>query len=124
MESSQKTPQETTAPVFHIAHHAKLGPILAMLVLVLALILGGLFLWGKMLADKAHMSPPPPIVNNEPETPRAEADTQILGTVSTSDEIGAIEADLESTRLDLIDQDLQSVDNEFDAATSDDYEVQ
>lgn len=107
-----------TTPVeaqFHEVHHARLGPILGVLILILALVLGGLFLWGSMLANKAP-EPLPPIVNNEPETPRAEADVHILETMSPSDDLGAIEADIESTNLDLLDQDLQAIDNEFEAS--------
>lgn len=104
---------------FHESHHARIGVVLGVLILILALILGGLFLWGSMLADKENTLPA--IENNEPETPRAEADAQILETVSTSDELDAIGADLESTNLNSIDADLQAIDNEFEA--SDDLEV-
>ncbi len=101
---------------FHESHHARIGAVLGVLILILVLILGGLFLWGSMLAEKEDALPA--IENNEPETPRAEADAQILETVSTSDELDAINADLESTNLDSIDSDLQAIDNEFAASGS------
>lgn len=103
-----------TPLAFHEVHHARLGAILGVLILILALVLGGLFLWGSMLAKKENALPP--IVNNEPETRRAEADAQILNTTSPSDDLGAIEADIESTNMDLLDQDFQAMDNELDAA--------
>lgn len=94
--------------------HRHLGPILAVLVVLLLIILGGLYLWGGMLAKQAPV--PPPIVNNEPETPRATADVQILDVLSPSDELDAIDADLGSTNLDLIDSDLTAAEAELDAA--------
>lgn len=120
---NQQNTGNTPAP-FHKTQHARLGPILGMIILILALVLGGLFLWGSMLANKEAGQPLPPIVNNEPETPRAAADTQILETTSSSDELSAIEADIESTNLDLIEQDLQAISNEFDGSVDGEYEVQ
>lgn len=94
-----------------------LGPIIGVLFVLLVLILGGLYIWGSMLTKDAEPGTiPRQIENNEPETPRAEADTQILNTVSSSDDIDAIEADLESTDLDSLDAELDEIDRELDAA--------
>ena len=114
-ENLNTDPKLNTSLEFHEAHHARLGPILGVLILILALTLGGLFLWGSMLAEK-EAPILPPIVNNEPETPRAQADAQIFETTSPSDDLGAIEADIESTNLDLLDQDMQAIDSEFNVA--------
>ena len=45
---------------------------------------------------------PTPEMNKEPESPTAYAQVGSLNTMSTSDELGAIEADLESTNLDSL----------------------
>lgn len=45
---------------------------------------------------------PTPEMNKEPESPTAYAQVDSLNTISTSDELGAIEADLESTNLDSL----------------------
>ena len=45
---------------------------------------------------------PTPDMNKEPESPTAYAQVQSLNTMSTSDELGAIEADLESTSFDSL----------------------
>lgn len=95
-------------------HHRHLGPILAVLVVLLVLILGGLYLWGGLLFKEAVI--PPPIVNDEPETPRAVADAQILEVLSPSDELDAIDADLGSTNLDSLDSDLVSAEAELETA--------
>jgi hypothetical protein len=98
-------------------HHEHVAPILGVLVIVLILILGGLYLWGSMLSKDASMAPTErTIPNNEPETPRAEADRDILMTTSASAEIDAIYADLESTNLNDLDAELNTIDTEMNAA--------
>lgn len=99
-----------------IEHHSHVGPILGVLVVMLVLIFGGLFLWGSMLDKEAEVLPEPPILNNEPETPRAIADQQILETLSPSDELDAIDADLGSSNFDSIDADMTTIDAELNAA--------
>lgn len=98
--------------------HAHIGPILGVLVIMLALILGGLYLWGETLSTKVPVITPEPIVNNEPETPRAVADTQILETLSPSDDLDAIEADVNSTNFDSLDTDFTAIDTEINAASA------
>lgn len=98
-----------------------LGPVLAVLIVILVLLLGGLYLWGTTLqiGDPTYTPPaerPTAEENNEPESTTAEADVQALETVSTSDEIEAIEADLESTNLDALDAELNDIDAELEAS--------
>jgi hypothetical protein len=97
-------------------HHARLGPILGVLVIVLFLIFAGLYLWGSTLREQAALDDAN-LLNNEPETPRAVADAEILSTLSPSDDLGAIEADLMSTNLDSIESDLTAIDAELDAVS-------
>ena len=92
------------------------GPILGILIIVLVLILGGLYLWGAEVQEQEEVVTPRQIENNEPETVRATADAEILDVVSPSNELQAIEADLESTDLDSLDKELNEIDNEIDAA--------
>ncbi len=88
------------------------GLLIGILGGILLLILGGLFLWGSILFKKPPVSfTPPP--NNEPETPRADADIQILRTVSGSDEISSIRADLDSTNMDSLDKELELIEADF-----------
>ncbi len=97
------------------SHHKHLGPVLGALILVLVLILGGLYLWGSKLNEEV-MPVPDTLINNEPETPRAAADQALMETVSTSDELSAIEADLGSSNLDALDTDITAIDAELNAA--------
>lgn len=101
-------------PSDSLTHHTHFGPILGVLLIALALILGGLVLWGSRL-PKDMPALEAPIPNNEPETPRATADAQILETLSPSDELDAIDADLSSTNLDSLDTELNTIDAELGA---------
>jgi len=104
--------------IFSDEHNAHVGPILGVLVIVLALILGGLYLWGSMLEESENQARVEKVIpNNEPETSRAVADKQIMGTVSSSDEIAAIEADLLSTNLEGLDAELDQIKIEIEANT-------
>jgi hypothetical protein len=88
------------------------GIIIGLLVIVVVILLCALYIWGSMLGgpDTEPFVPP---ANNEPETPRADADIQILRTVSSSDELSAIESDLESTNLDSLDKELELIENDL-----------
>ena len=108
----------TTVSADHsIESHAALGPIIAVLVLILVVILGGLYMWGSALT-RTDITPAAPINtgldNREPETPRTKADVQINSTLSSSDDLGAIKSDLESTELENLDQELDAIYNELD----------
>ncbi|MFM2382005.1 MAG: hypothetical protein RLZZ76_772 [Candidatus Parcubacteria bacterium] len=81
------------------------GIILSILIVILMCILGGLYAWSEqILKNKAleENTPTRPTneQNNEPESTTAEASVETLGAMSTSDEIDAIEADLESTPIE------------------------
>lgn len=118
-----KMPEESFGDGQTQVKHSYVGIILALLIIALLAILAGLYVWVDMIQKQV----PPPVVetqrptpeeNNEPESNNAEADAEVLQVTSTSDEIGAIEADLESTRLDELDADLNAIDAEFNAASN------
>lgn len=56
---------------------------------------------------------PTPEMNKEPESPTAYAQVDSLNTMSTSDELGAIEADLESTNLDSLTREFNAIEAEL-----------
>ncbi len=51
--------------------------------------------------------------NQEPESATAYAQVDSLNTMSTSDELGAIEADLESTNLDSLTREMNAIQAEL-----------
>lgn len=118
-----KMPEESFGtPVEHSDKTTHLGIILGILIVLLVLILGGLYLWGATLQNSPAPVQTTPVVrptpeeNNEPESTTADAQVQALETVSTSNEIEAIQADIESTNLDELDAELDAIDAELDAA--------
>ena len=96
------------------------GPILFLLVVLLLAILAGMYHWFIVLKKDVPDIPsslrPTAAENKEPESTTARAQTEAYGVVSTSDEVPAIEADVEGTNLDSIDSELDAIDNELDTA--------
>jgi hypothetical protein len=85
------------------------------------LILAGLFLWGEYL----HQTTTPPLEevpierptseqNNEPESNNAEAQVETMSALSTSDELGTIEADLSGTDVDNITAEETAIEAELE----------
>jgi len=52
-------------------------------------------------------------INREPESTTAYTQVEILNTLSNSDELSAIEADLESTNLDFLLQEINAIETEL-----------
>ncbi len=95
------------------------GLIIALLCLVLALLLGGLYLWYKATLDRPIVVSDPvrPTAeeNNEPESTTAEAQMEAFEAVSSSNELPAIKADVESTSLDSLSTEINAIDAEIEA---------
>ena len=96
------------------------GPILILLIILLLAILGGMYRWFVILDKDVPIIPnslrPSALQNNEPESTTAEARVEAYGVVSTSDEIPAIEADIEGTNLDDLEGELDAIEAELEAA--------
>lgn len=95
------------------------GPILILLFAILLALLGGIYYWYTILMSEPIIAPatrPTAEMNNEPESTTAEARTGATDVVSTSDELDAIQADIESTRFDDIDDGFTAVENELGGA--------
>lgn len=112
-----KMPQERFGATLQEKTHSYMGIIIAILIILLLGILGGLYLWAQNLQQNAQLSEvieenvrPTAEENNEPESNNAEAAVQVLETVSNSDELYAIEADLESTQVEGFEADVNAID--------------
>ena len=95
------------------------GPILILLFAILLALLGGIYYWYTILMSEPIAVPatrPTAEMNNEPESTTAEARTSATDVVSTSDELDAIQADIESVRFDDIDDGFTAVENELGGA--------
>lgn len=121
MKMPNGTISETTEPEVPNSNHLAL---IVLLTLVILSLLVGLIFWfltimenqDKAVPSAPEISRPTAEENNEPESTTAETGTDAMGVVSTSDELSAIEADLESTKLDGIEQDFAAIEAELDAA--------
>jgi hypothetical protein len=105
-------------PSADVKQSPSLASVVSLVIIVVVVCVGALYLWGSTLSvddliDTPVTEPATP-ANNEPETPRAKADVETLGAMSTSDELGAISADLDSTHVDL-DSDVQAMEAEVTA---------
>lgn len=119
MEDSQKDiSRQITQPVD--TEGITNGPILILLVVLLIAILGGMYRWFVILNNDVPTINaglrPSAAENNEPESTTAEARVEAMGVVSSSNEIPAIEADIESTDLDSMESELDAIEAELDAA--------
>jgi uncharacterized protein HemX len=106
---------ESEEPVQRITN----GPILILLGLLLLAVLIGMVWWYFLLQQAEAPQPhtrPTAEENNEPESTTAEAQVETMQAVSTSDEMSAIEADLEGTTLDSLDSELNAIDSELNNA--------
>lgn len=102
------------------------GAIIGVLVLLLIMILGGMYYWFSQLTQEVAPAVEPTFErpsaeeNNEPESTTAEAAVEALNSLSTSDELAAIEADIAATDLSAIDTELTAIQAELDAALAED----
>lgn len=95
-----------------------LGVTIGILITLLAMVFIGLYIWGQMMASETiptgpTIQRPTAAENNEPESTTAEARTEVLNVVSTSDELSAIEADLEATMMGDIESDISAIEAEL-----------
>lgn len=98
------------------------GPVILLLGVLLLAVLVGLVLWFTNINQTPEPVPAPverptDEENNEPESTTAEARTDNLETVSSSDEITAIEADLEATNIEALDAELEAIEAELEAGS-------
>lgn len=115
MEVEEMEEVEETAPT------ALSTPVLVVLSVILFALFGGLAYWYYLVTtmpvgEVAQVTRPTLDTNREPETPTATARTEAMDVVSTSDELSAIEADIESTNLDDLDAEMMAIEAELEAA--------
>jgi flagellar basal body-associated protein FliL len=90
------------------------GVIIGLLFVALVLVLGGLMFWNYLLIPAPitidTTERPGADINQEPESTTAQAQADAAATLSTSNELPAIEADLLSTDLSSLETELTSID--------------
>lgn len=98
------------------------APIIVLLFLILVAILAGFYYWYTIVMSERVVPQtgirPTAEQNNEPESTTAEARTGVMDVVSTSDELDAIKADVQSTNLEDLVNETTAIEAELDAATA------
>jgi len=86
------------------------GPIVGSIIIIVIIILGGLYFWGKQLTNNdVELTGP-----NADEIATQEDDVlNELNSQGTSDELADIESDLDDTDLSDIDDELDDIDLDF-----------
>ncbi len=96
------------------------GVVIFILFAILAAVLVGMYFWyeaSTTIPQTTNEASRPTLEENkEPETTTATAQTESFNAMSTSDEITAIEADLESTDLDNLEAEMLQIEAELEAA--------
>ena len=97
MQNDNGMPLEPQAP------KKQYGPLIGIIIIVVLLAIGGLYLWGMQLMKGDEMMP------------AAESDqvTEDLRNYNSSDDINAIEADLNATSIDNLDSGASEVEGEL-----------
>ena len=89
---------------------SKVAPMLGVLLIMLVLVLGGLYLWGSMLAEDEMMEETDQM-QTEPMTEETEA-----APVGQSDEVDDLETYVDDTEFDAMDKEFADMEAEMDAA--------
>ncbi|MEK9168085.1 MAG: hypothetical protein AAB769_02020 [Patescibacteria group bacterium] len=82
------------------------GALIGTIIIIIILVIGGLYMWGKNLVDNGTMSPAE--VLQAPDTA-----TEALNNQGTSTKASDIEADLNTTDLTDIDKELGNIEQQL-----------
>lgn len=81
-----------------------LGSILGIVIIISLIILGGLYFWGKRIEESKLRET---MVGAETQLMTEQNEATAIRSVSSSDDLGSIEADLNATNLDNLDAELE-----------------
>lgn len=88
---------------------SSIGSIIGTIIIIALIILGGLYFWGKRLEEsKATQDALMETTQNvavEPIT-TSQNEAMIINSMTSSDDLNSIEADLKATNLDNLDQEI------------------
>lgn len=106
------------------AEEKSMGALIGSIIIVIILVVGGLYLWSSKMQEEGTLDdsgikqgvpdatmPAPPAPPAPPTTPAAAEDgmTTKLNSQGSSDELGAIETDLNATNLDGADAEMGTI---------------
>lgn len=104
---SEETPQETE--VTPTPEKKQTGSIIGSIIVIIVIIIGGLYFWGTRSTTPTDVLDTPS-VDPADEIPLQDPIGDALKNTSNSDELNAIEADLNATDINSIDSDAPSIE--------------
>lgn len=120
-EAPVETPTPTEAFSAGDEDEKSMGPVIGAIIIIVVLVIGGIYFLGNRSVDNGMEGTDHSNVemdNGMPDGTMMEGDmkdtaTEALETQSSSDELEAIEADLEATDLGDLDAELKNIDAEL-----------
>lgn len=85
------------------------GPIIGSFIVILLIITGGIYFWGSLITSKKVQIQEKQTQSTQTET----AEIEKTAKQSNSDDVPAIEADIESTDIDSVDSNFDDIEKEF-----------
>ncbi len=76
---------------------SSIGPIIGIIIIIALIILGGLYFWGKRIEESRLKQN---LVTETTTDTQVQNEATVIKSVSSGDDLGSIEADLSSTKLD------------------------
>lgn len=108
----QPTGDTKDDPVVENADHkmkgSQAGPVIGSIIVIIVLVLGGLYFIGQKVTKEGVFEPGPEEILNAPDLT-----LETLKEQGTSDEVSAIEEDLDATMLEDLDAELQDIESEL-----------
>ena len=80
---------------------SSIGSIAGTIIIIAIIILGGLYFWGKRIEETKQKED---LITDSSSEPGVNSETNAVGSVSSSDDLNAIEADLNATDINNLDQ--------------------
>lgn len=84
-----------------------IGPVIGSIIVIVIIIVGGLYFWGKTIDEKNNSMPAEEIMSAEDQK------TLDLQKQSSSDDITAIEKDLNESNLNDLDKEIEDIEKEL-----------
>lgn len=112
MDEQSNTPQYSGQPTEMPGKKSSLGSVVGAIIVIIAIILGGLYFWGSQLEDQQMLEEELPFILGDEDV-----ENEGIPPTSSSDELSSIETDIQANNLDgleaAIDADLENVNSEL-----------
>jgi len=87
-----------------------IGPAIGVIIIILALVLGGLYFWGQTETNRTQN------IEGQEASADAQAEIQLLQSQGESDDLDSIEADLNNTDFSGLGSEMNSIETESEGS--------